>query len=544
MDKTSKGRPTKFNSSFTAKVAALYAVGKTDAEVAKAIGVSLRTIYYWKSSHPDFLHALKEGKSLPDDLVEASLFRRATGYSHPEEKIFVYEGRVIRVKTEKHYPPDVTAQIFWLKNRRPDEWREKDTPPIPPEPEMSASTLNIANGIMTFSEFCLKAGYFQPFPKQEEMRSFGMDIQETRLLLGSRGYGKTDFVTIMGVAYDLYVAYKSGNDMSEHTNLIITKSKNRCTAIIEEISNALEKAGVDLDKSNSEVIRVAGLIGQDHSVEAITIKTSMRGRHPKRIVMDDPVTDEDVSDAMRRTVKRRYDEAYKLCSNILIIGQPAHFDDLYAQLRGVIKTLEVPHGTIPELDADLEAMRIAGVDPHSIEMSYHLKVPTNDLMPFSKIKYIDKFPTGGGVAFIDPSEGGDYTALSCLKGFMDGVAVQGYAWKKAWYHCLDDIVPILISLGITRLCFETNKFGKQPIEQLSILLAPHGIGVVGRHSDSDKHSAIMSAGSYSHMIHLSRESNKAYTDQVIKYEYNAEFDDSPDSLARCLEWIGLLRGKK
>jgi hypothetical protein len=127
---------------------------------------------------------------------------------------------------------------------------------------------------------------------------------------------------------------------------------------------------------------------------------------------------------------------------------------------------------------------------------------------------------------------------------MDGVAVQGHAWKKAWYHCLDELVPILRARKVTRLCFETNKFGQQPIAQLSQALHPFGIGVVGRHSDSDKHASIMSAGSYAHMIHLSKESDKVYTDQVVKYEYGAKFDDSPDSLARCLEWIGLLKGKR
>ncbi len=134
--------------------------------------------------------------------------------------------------------------------------------------------------------------------------------------------------------------------------------------------------------------------------------------------------------------------------------------------------------------------------------------------------------------------------MSIIKGFMDGVAVKGHAWKRAWYHCLDDIVPLLKAGGVRKLCFETNKFGMQPVTQLQALLGPHGIGVVGKNSDSNKEAVISSAGSFSHLIHLSRESDRVYTDQVVKYDHDSKYDDGPDSLARGLEWIGLIRGKK
>lgn len=416
----------------------------------------------------------------------------------------------------------------------------------PPEIEggPTRDVVAIGNGVKTFAEFCSTAGYFLPFPKQEDMRAFGMDLEVTRLLLGARGYGKTDFVTIMGVAYDLYLGFKSGRDLDLFTNLIITKSKARNAAIVNEIGTALEKNGIPLDKSNTSVIRLEGLIGQDHSVEAITIKSSMRGRHPKRIIMDDPVTDEDTSEKMRQVVKKRYDEAMKLCKNILIIGQPAHFDDLYAHLRDIIETMLVPHGSIPQLDADLEAMIAAGVDKNSIEMSYHLKIPKSGSAIFSEIKYLEgPFAHGASVAFMDPSDGGDYTALTIGRGYLAGMAVKGFAWKKAYYHCYDELVEVLKANGVIRLVFETNKHGDGPLIQLTELLAPHGIGVVGFVSKGDKHGRIEQAGSYAHMIHLSKESDKTYTDQVVKYEYGAKFDDAPDSLSGLLIWLGLLKAK-
>jgi hypothetical protein len=390
----------------------------------------------------------------------------------------------------------------------------------------------------TFIEFCEKAGYPLPYPKQIEMMAFGMNELDPRLLLGARGYGKTDYVVILGIAYDIYT------DPMQSKSLIITKSKERNAAMLREIQQACEANGVIFEKANATHLRVAGLHGKDHSVSAVTIKTvTLRGRHPKRVIMDDPVTEDDVSEATRLHVERVYNEINKLCSNILIIGQPAHKYDLYAKLRPLLKKMEVPHGSIPELDHDIEAQRLAGVDEASIQASYFLKILTEGSTPFDNVKYLDKYPTGeSAVAFIDPShEGGDYTALSIVKAHMDGVAVVGFAYKKAWNHCLDEMVENLNRYNVRKLAFETNALGDMPIEMLRKLLPK--IGVVGRRSNTNKHARIMAAGSYAHLIHLCRESDKQYINQVVQYEYKAKFDDSPDSLATCLEWIGLIRGK-
>lgn len=447
---------------------------------------------------------------------------------------------------EKMGPGAATMAIWLHKILMPEENPDKVLPPPPANGPVfqdieKTSPVPIKK---TFTEFCIDANYFAPFPKQIEMREFLFLDTLIALLLGARGYGKTDFLTIMGTAYELYECWFDGKDPSEFTTLIITKSKSRNSAIIEEIGKALEKNGVPLDKSNSSVIRLQGLVGQDHSVEAITIKSSMRGRHPKRVIMDDPVTDEDVSEKMRDLVKRRYDEVYKLCKNIKIIGQPAHAHDLYAKLRGVIKTMEVPHGSIPELDVDLEAMRIAQIDEASIQMSYMLQVPVSGSAAFAKISRIDKMPAGKTVAFIDPSDGGDYTAITIMLGYFDGVACVGFEWKMAWYHCLDEIAKKFKEFDVGRCCFETNMTGTQPVLQLREHFKTLGIGVVGKHSDTNKHAVIMQAGSYAPRIHLSKQSSQSYTDHVIQYEYGAKSDDAPDSLARCMEWLGLLWGKK
>lgn len=106
------------------KVAAV--LGATDREIAEVFSVDVRTFHRWKLEHPELVKALKPGKEVPDSRVERSLYNRATGYSFDSEELFVdRHGVEHRMTCVKHVPPDVTAQIFWLKNRRPDEWRDR-----------------------------------------------------------------------------------------------------------------------------------------------------------------------------------------------------------------------------------------------------------------------------------------------------------------------------------------------------------------------------------------------------------------------------------
>ncbi|MGV8823024.1 terminase [Methylibium petroleiphilum] len=100
-------------------------LGATDQEVADFFEVSTRTIYRWKALHDAFCQALKAGKAEADDRVERSLFSRATGYEHDEVDIRVVDHRIVQTRLRKYYPPDTTAAIFWLKNRKPEEWRDK-----------------------------------------------------------------------------------------------------------------------------------------------------------------------------------------------------------------------------------------------------------------------------------------------------------------------------------------------------------------------------------------------------------------------------------
>lgn len=132
-EKNPVGRPSGFNEAIKEKIIELAKQGKTNPQIAEIIGVHVRTIENWQGKYPDLLWAVREAKQLADELVEASLFAKCAGYSHKEVKVFQYEGEIITHEIEKHYPPDTQAMMFWLRNRQPDRWREKQDAPQTPE---------------------------------------------------------------------------------------------------------------------------------------------------------------------------------------------------------------------------------------------------------------------------------------------------------------------------------------------------------------------------------------------------------------------------
>lgn len=126
MSKNRGGRPTRYRKEFAEQARKLCRLGAIDVELADFFGVDVATLNRWKKAHREFCESLKEGKSQADAEVAQSLFHRATGYSHPDTKFATHEGRITDSQEyTKHYPPDTIACIFWLKNRRPDLWRDK-----------------------------------------------------------------------------------------------------------------------------------------------------------------------------------------------------------------------------------------------------------------------------------------------------------------------------------------------------------------------------------------------------------------------------------
>jgi hypothetical protein len=100
--------------------------GLFDAQIAKNMGISEATLYRYKANCPEIKEALRKGKEVVDIEVENAMLKRALGYTITinEQKVDK-DGYVHDLKRDVHIPGDVTAQIFWLKNRRRQQWRDK-----------------------------------------------------------------------------------------------------------------------------------------------------------------------------------------------------------------------------------------------------------------------------------------------------------------------------------------------------------------------------------------------------------------------------------
>jgi len=125
--KETRGRPTRYDPNrHPGQVLALARLGKTNQEMAEALNIATSTLKEWVKVHEEFREAFKEGKLEADSKVEASLFTRAIGFEYVERKVITFPNGETRIEeTTKKVLPDVTAQIFWLKNRKPHEWRDK-----------------------------------------------------------------------------------------------------------------------------------------------------------------------------------------------------------------------------------------------------------------------------------------------------------------------------------------------------------------------------------------------------------------------------------
>lgn len=125
--KAKPGRPSRYRAEYAQQAVKLCRLGATDKELADFFEVSEQTLNTWKKAHPAFLESLKGGKAVADAEVAEKLFRRATGYEHKAVKIVAdaKTGAEHQVEYVERYAPDTTACIFWLKNRRPDLWRDR-----------------------------------------------------------------------------------------------------------------------------------------------------------------------------------------------------------------------------------------------------------------------------------------------------------------------------------------------------------------------------------------------------------------------------------
>ncbi|MBL8013099.1 MAG: helix-turn-helix domain-containing protein [Candidatus Omnitrophica bacterium] len=129
--KKKNGRPSKFDSINLNQVKKLVLKGFTDKEIADFLEINQDTFHEWKKKHSGFSESLKDWKDEADHVVERSLYERAKGYRTTYRKNFVVSdgkeagSHLEQAEEEVVFPPDSTSCIFWLKNRKQKQWRDK-----------------------------------------------------------------------------------------------------------------------------------------------------------------------------------------------------------------------------------------------------------------------------------------------------------------------------------------------------------------------------------------------------------------------------------
>lgn len=125
LHKAPMGRPALMTPELKETALVLAAEGACEREIAAELNIHVLTLYRAKQTDPDFCNALNDWKAVADEQVEKSLFMRAKGFTHRTEKLFSYQGEIVRAEVNEYVLPDTGAATLWLKNRQPDKWRDR-----------------------------------------------------------------------------------------------------------------------------------------------------------------------------------------------------------------------------------------------------------------------------------------------------------------------------------------------------------------------------------------------------------------------------------
>lgn len=148
-----RGRRTKYDADFHPKQALKFSLlGLTDVQMAGALEINPDTFYQWQKKYPEFSESIKKGKIEADANVVSTLYKRALGHTQKHKQAFkvkkvdpesgkLYDSVEI-VEIEEYFPPDMVANIFWLKNRQPEHWRDKKEVEIDDKRDLDTSKLS------------------------------------------------------------------------------------------------------------------------------------------------------------------------------------------------------------------------------------------------------------------------------------------------------------------------------------------------------------------------------------------------------------------
>jgi hypothetical protein len=130
---TGPGRPTLYRQHYAELARNYCRLGAVNDELAAFFRVSPRTLDNWLRTHPAFASAVRDGRAIADAAIARRLFQRAMGYDYGTSRIFVHRGKALTMPHTVHLPPDIGACIFWLRNRRRQDWVARSRPELAPE---------------------------------------------------------------------------------------------------------------------------------------------------------------------------------------------------------------------------------------------------------------------------------------------------------------------------------------------------------------------------------------------------------------------------
>jgi hypothetical protein len=252
------------------------------------------------------------------------------------------------------------------------------------------------------------------------------------LFLGFRKCGKTQLITIYGVAKWIY-------QNPQRTVIIMTRKNDRAQAIIRKIGFLLKEAGLK-GSFGSEQIRLTQ--AKQPTVLALTVGSSTKGWHADLLILDDPHEPlDEYSTLLKNRVTTVYNEVRNIATRVFVIGQFVAQDDLYTKLLKDpnVKSMQFWVGDAPEALVKRLKLPLAelSLDKPFYGKNYEGVFYPNENTPFSEILTGDYSQTPYDYGLLDPSNGkNDYSAIVYMKDYGEFVAVKGRMIKKDWLQAL------------------------------------------------------------------------------------------------------------
>ena len=351
------------------------------------------------------------------------------------------------------------------------------------------------------------------------------------MFLGFRKCGKTDLITI----------YSISKWIAEDTNrtvIIMTRKQDRYRSIIRAIGQNISSVGINGDFGQDQ-IRLTN--SKQPTVLGLTVNSTTKGWHSDLLIMDDPVepTDE-YSKALKNRVQMVFNESKHISTRVFVIGQYVVEDDIYMFLKkNNIPLLQFWIGNASDelidlLDLDLDDLR---TDLRNYGKNYEGVFYLNEKNPFGLLFTGDYSAYNYDYACVDPSLGGDYTAVSLLKDMGDFYIVKGLVFKKAWFELKEEFRQTFS--GVKYIFYENNLTGDQPYYFFKEI----GILAQGFRTTRNKTEKILKlqGGIKTNKIRFCETSDEQYISQVKMWSTEGKLnDDAPDSLAMLLENLQLI----